>query len=58
MRYGIDALIRSGKLLPPIRLAKQDTRNCLEKFDAMAKAQERINSKLNRPQSGQAFKYI
>lgn len=57
-RYGIDALIRSGKLLPPIRLAKQDTRNCLEKFDAMAKAQERINSKLNRPQSGQAFKYI
>ena len=57
-RYAIDGLIRGGKLLPPIRLAKEDHRNALEKFDEMAKQQSQINSKLERRNSGNAFRFI
>lgn len=61
MRYGIDALIRTGKLLPPIRSPKDDTRNVYQKMMDTEKAVAALNKKMqyrNFGIIGPAFKII
>ena len=60
-RYGIDALIRTGKLLPPIRSVKEDTRGWLEKREDLERSVSNLNHKLlakGRGIYGQSFKIM
>lgn len=60
-RYGIDALIRTGKILPPIRTAKEDTRNWLQKREDLERSVSNLNQKLEargRGVYGQSFKLL
>jgi hypothetical protein len=45
-RYGVDALIRGGKLIPPIRNPKEDTRNVIQKRDDLEKAMNTLHNKI------------
>lgn len=56
-RYGIDGLIRTGKLLPPIRAVKQENyKSYTEMKDAEAKRNKELIQRLNSPQSDMRFK--
>lgn len=61
-RYGIDALIRAGKLIPPVRTAKNEVMNVLQKREEMERRMGKLNSALAYKErfgnSGVAFKII
>lgn len=60
-RYGIDALIRAGKLMPPIRSPKDDTRNAVQKHMDMEKQVAKLNQAMaqrGRNGNGQSFHFI
>lgn len=46
MRYGINALVRAGKLMPPVRANKIDTRNVIEKLEERQKDAAKVNAML------------
>lgn len=59
LRYAINALIRNGKLLPPVRLDRPDTRNAIEKRIDAEKRLAAFNAKMqSRHGGGQSFRII
>jgi hypothetical protein len=55
-RYGIDALIRSGKLLPPMRIDRATNfKSWTEGRNAEIKANQELVKRLNNPNSGLKF---
>jgi phage terminase large subunit len=54
-RYAIDGLLRSGKLLAPIRNPKEDTRNVIEKVEDKHRRIERLNKALSAKKYNQSF---
>jgi hypothetical protein len=58
LRYAINALIRNGKLMPPIRTDRPDTRNAIEKRIEMEKRIVALNNKLAGKDKGMSFKII
>lgn len=60
-RYGINALIRAGKLLPPVRTMKVDNRNYIEKREEQEKRMHALRASLakkNRFGVAPSFKII